>query len=197
MLDDPAKQQTRFVEAQATQHTNQALVLFPGLRDSGQIFGLEVLDVASGEDILLVRDDDGLWYAPAIVDGQSTIPAENVNQQAVEEAVWAIALMSGQQWYEANTANLELFGLVPDPSYRLRFVARDTAGVSYAPVILAIGDANPDHVAYYVWPEQSERIFLVPRLAIDMLFNTLMDTILLTPTPEEMSGEENMTAPVP
>jgi hypothetical protein len=196
MLDDPTAKQALLAEMQAVQESQRMVSLFPELSDLTQVYGLEVLDVASAQDILLMRDDQGLWYAPSINSGTGDIAADSINQQLADDAALSIQLMAARQWYDATPDNFENFGLTPEPAYRVRFIARDTTGTSYAPVILEVGDANPDNVAYYVWPQDDSRIYLIQRPLVDPLLSMLTDNILMTPTPAEPSPDYDM-APAP
>ncbi|NLX09685.1 MAG: DUF4340 domain-containing protein [Chloroflexi bacterium] len=193
MLDDPAEQQALFMQVRATQQNQQLIVIFPELRSSTQIYGIEVLDVATGQDVLLMRDDQGLWYAPEMPDGQAEIPALQIDQPFVESAVLAINLLAAEQQYEFEPDDRSSFGLEP-PAYRIRFVARDSAGVSYAPVILEVGDANPNDTAYYVWPQGGTHLYLIPKPTIDSLLRMLSEPVQALPTPASSALKSEVTA---
>lgn len=188
-LDDPTTQQADSSEP--------VLVLFPELSSSAQIYGIEVQDVAAGKDVLLMRDDQGWWYASSLDASSDVIPAESINQTLIETAAHGIRLMATDQWYEATSENAVVFGLEPQPAYRIRFVARDTAGVSFAPVVLGVGDANPDHVAYYVWPETDQRIYLISSFLVDAVLQLATESIQVTPTLDEPPSSSEAATSVP
>ncbi len=197
MLDDPAARLEEMRAFSATQQASQPLRLFPNLVAPAQISGLEVLDVSAGRGILLVRDAEGLWYAPEIVGVQHFIAAEAISQMTTENAAATIVLLAATQQYPATDTNLELFGLAPAPAYLVRFQARDGAGGTYEG-LLEIGDANPDHMAYYVYVhaqvEADRRIFLIPRQGVDYLLAALNDPTPLAPA-LDASPAETGTAP--
>ena len=200
MLDDPAARLEQMRVFGATQQASQPPRLFPSLRDPAQVTGLEVLDVSAGRGILLVRDAEGLWYAPEIAAIQQPIAAESVNQVVAENAAAAIVLLAATQQYPANAANLALYGLAPAPAYRVRFQARDSAGSVYEG-LFEIGDANPDHMAYYVYVhaqrEADRHIFLIPRQTVDYLMAALTDLILVAPVLDDLPAETETTPSVP
>lgn len=169
MVDEPQAQRVQLPEP-----------LFPELTAAAQINGLEVLDVTSGKGILLVRNDTGMWYAPAISGTQTALAAEKVNQVAVENAAAAVWLMDRRQSYANTLENRQKFGL-ESPQYLIRFQAHDVAGRSYAPVIIEIGNANPDNVAYYVLPQGEANIYLIRKPIVDMLLNLLDSPTSLAP----------------
>lgn len=185
MLDDPTTRQAMFAQVQAAQQSQRVVGLFPELESLDQIYAIQVLDIASGKDVLLMRNEDGAWYAPGLA-------VEDTDQVLAETAAYSIALMAAQQRYDATPENLEIFGFEPQPSYQIQFAARDTAGVSYAPVTLEVGDVNPDNVSYYVWPVDDSRIYLIPKLIMDPLLSVVTESIQITPTPVS-----EVTAPVP
>lgn len=197
MLDDPAEQRALFAQAQATEQSQRAVMLFPELRNPTQIYGIEVLDIAAGKDILLMRGDQGLWYAPETGTGTAMIPAADIQQGMIEDAAFWINLMASEQWFDAVPANKTVFGFDPQPAYRIRFVAYDAESVSYAPVILEVGDANPDNVAYYVWPQTDQRIYLISREIVDPILRLVQEPIQIVPDPEALPAEDEATAPVP
>jgi hypothetical protein len=197
MLDDPADKLARLSQANAMLQAERPLSLFPQVTASAQIEGLEVLDVTGATGLLLVRNEQFLWYAPAIPGGQDEIGAERINQGLAEQAAASLLLMATRQWYDATPSNFEVFGLKPDPRYRFRFWGRDAAGQTYESVILEIGDANPDHVAYYVWPQGDQRIYLIGREVVDLLLNMLTESIQTTATPETTPMDDGVTTPVP
>jgi hypothetical protein len=189
MANDPATHQALVEQVYATQQSQLPIALFPELIDHPeQIDRLEVLDVTTGTVILLMRNEQALWYVP------QGLVAEEINQELVEYAAAFITLMGAQQWYDATSDNFVLFGLQPQPAYLVRFMAHDAAGKSYQPVILEIGDLNPDHVAYYVWPEGDSRIYLIPNTIVDAVLSLV--TQPLTQNDESPAGTET-SVPVP
>jgi hypothetical protein len=197
MLDDPADRQARFQSVNATLQVERGTVLFPDLTTATQVNGIEVLDVTTGTGILLMRDDSGLWYAPAIPDNQVEVPAANINQSLANDAAAALVGMTAPQWYDATSQNLEIFGFQPDPAVRVRFQAVDGSGRLYEPVVLEIGDANPDRVAYYVWLQDTERIYLVHANVVNLLLNMLTESLQIAPETGEAPMEQPVKTPVP
>ena len=187
MLDDPAAKQQEMLDFRDAMAASKPVQLYPGVQ-SEEITGLEVQDVTNLTGLLVMRNDSGLWYAPSIQDIQPATDAEELNQTVAEEAAIAITLLGAEQWYEATQHNLEVFGLSPAPSYRVRFRGQDAEGKIYES-LLHIGDANPDNVAYYVYvPETSDqRIFLVPRQLVDYL----------VAMPNAVNSSDEVGTPVP
>jgi len=185
MLDDPAARQAQLQNYEATQQAQLASFLYPELTHPAQIIGLDVLDVTSGTGRLLMRDESGLWYAPHISGTQDGVAAAEIDQVPVDEAAAALVLMAAEQSFDATPANLELFGLRPEPAYRCRFRATDKTGRLFESLI-EVGDANPDRVAYYVYVDSpdSQRIYLIRKSIVDMLLNMLSASIQITPTPD-------------
>lgn len=200
MLDDPAQRLEQMRAYEATQQASRPTRLFPTLRDPAQITGLEVLDVSAGWGILLVRDAGGLWYAPELAAIQRPIAAESVNQVAAENAAAAIVLLAATQQYPASADSLALYGLAPAPAYRVRFQAQGGAGGVYEG-LFEIGDANPDHMAYYVYVhaqrEADRHIFLIPRQTVDYLMAALTDPTLAAPALGDLPAETDTTPSVP
>ena len=170
--------------------------LFPNIDSPVQIFQMEVLDVTTGRGILLVRDADGLWYAPTVPEIQVEILTSNLDQISVEDAATAIWLMDGSQWYEFNETRRVGFGLTT-PSYLFQFRARETDGRITESVIFEIGDVNPDNVAYYVWPQTDKRIYLIRKPIVDMLLNLLNSPTSIAPAPELTPTGSEGIAPAP
>lgn len=199
MLDDPATKQADMLAFRATLQAERPFVLFPEVTDPAAIDGIEVLDVTTGRGILVMRDTAGVWYAPDIPGVQQGIAAQDINQPVVEDAALAIRLLATPDWYDATTDNLTLFGLKPQPAYRFRFQGHDTAGRTYE-AIVDIGDANPDHVAYYVYvnvaSEQNQRIYLINKQIVDLVLNMLTET-RLTPASDELPADEGTATPLP
>jgi hypothetical protein len=199
MLDDPATRQAEMRAFEATLQALRELVLFPEVTDPSQIVGIEVLDVATGKGILVMRDTAGLWYAPDIADVQQGIAAQEVNQEIVENAAAAIRVLYASEWYDATAENMTRFGLQPAPAYRFRFRGHDAAQQTYEAVV-DIGDANPDNVAYYVYvnvtSEQNQRIYLINKQIVDSVLNMLTET-RLEPTSDEPPAGGGTPTPLP
>jgi hypothetical protein len=199
MLDDPATRQAEMRAFEATLQALRELVLFPEVTDPSQIVGIEVQDVTTGKDILVMRDTAGLWYAPDIADVQQAIAAQEVNQEVVENAAAAIRVLYASEWYDATTGNMTLYGLQPTPAYRFRFRGHDAAQQTYEAVV-DIGDANPDNVAYYVYvnvtSEQNQRIYLINKQIVDSVLNMLTET-RLEPTSDEPPAGGGTPTPLP
>jgi hypothetical protein len=187
MLDDPATRQAEMHAFEATLQALRELVLFPEVTDASQIVGIEVQDVTTGKDILVMRDTAGLWYAPDIPDIQRETAAQEVDQQVVENAAAAIRVLYASEWYDATAENMALYGLQPAPAFRFRFRGHDAAQRTYEAVV-DIGDANPDNVAYYVYVNvtsgQNQRIYLINKQIVDSVLNMLTET-RLEPTSDE------------
>lgn len=200
MLNDPARKQADLLTFRATQQALMERVLFPQFTSSAQINGIGVLDVTTEKGILVVRDSTGLWYAPAITNTQANIPADQVDQSTVEKAAAAILSFSAQQWFDATPENFKIFGLQPEPAYRLRFRASDAQNRVYESV-LDVGDTNPNHVAYYVYVNvasgQNQRIYLIDKQTVDMVLTMLTGSIQATPTLDALPTASEAVTPVP
>lgn len=189
MLDDPTGRHADIEAHQATRAANRPVVLFPNIPAPAAVTGLEVLDVTQGHDILLVRNDTGLWYAPEVPDlNQAEVPAAEINQAVAENAAAAVLLLATQQWFEATPDRLTQFGLAPEPRYRFRFGATNSDGQLIEGRI-NIGHMNPDNVAYYMYIDSAEssRIFLIDSQIVDLILNMLTGLFqpetTLNPTP--------------
>jgi hypothetical protein len=196
MLDDPATHQARLRDFSATREAQQQNILFPQLDDLLQITGIDVLDVTTGTGILMMRDDQNLWYAPEIPDIQPGIPVEYVNQYLVEGAAASFLQMSAEDTFEATPDNLARFGLQPQPQYRARARVRTTPDQTYE-AVLDIGNANPDNMAYYVYARNDQRIFLIRAQTVDLLLNMLTEPVEFVPTPDASPLDSEVTTPVP
>jgi len=200
MLDDPAARQAQMQAFEATQQAQRPTVLFPQVTSSAQITGLEVLDVTAQKGILLMRDPQQMWYAPVIPGIQAGIPAEVLNQAVPEDAAAVIPYLATTQLFDATPDNLERFGLRPTPAYRFRFQGQDASGQTYQAVI-EIGDANPDHVAYYVYVDaesmENQRVFLISTTLVDAILVMLSDSLQVGPTPDAAPMDNGTVTPVP
>ncbi|HEX3051447.1 MAG TPA: hypothetical protein VHP83_12380 [Aggregatilineaceae bacterium] len=179
MQDDPAARQEAF---QAVQQAQQSILLFP---QAEQIYGLNVRDVTSGEDILLLRNAQGLWYAPEI-EGELAATVT----QAADLAASALSQMAALERFEADESNQEQFGFLTRRRYQVGFTVDPQGEYGYR---AWIGDTSPNNVAYYVWPETDQYIYLVPKSIVDPVLNMLPS--LFVPATEEPSLES--TVPVP
>lgn len=198
MLADPAAQlQTLRATATALQES-RAFRLFPTLRSPAQLDGLEVLDVSTRKGILLMRQADGLWYAPEIAGVQAETAAGAINQITVENAAGAAMALAALDQYEVTAENLARFGLTPAPAYRIRFRARDGAGQAYE-ALIEIGNANPDNMAYYGYAhsEAEQHIYLIRKQTVDMILDVLDDSVFLTPVLDESPAEIEAASPAP
>jgi hypothetical protein len=200
MLDDPASKQAEMLSFSATQQAQRENVLFAELQQSPGISGLDVLDVTTGKGILVMRDTAGLWYAPAILNTQTEIPTDQLDQTIIERAATAILLFTAEQRYDATPENLTLFGLQPEPDYRVRFRAQDSTG-QWVESVLDIGDTNPDRVAYYVYvnveSEQDRYIYLINKQTVDIVLTMLTDSFQVIPTLDAQPTASEVATPVP
>ncbi len=198
MLDDPAAQQQSLRATATALQESRAFRLFPSLRDPTQIDGLEVLDVSTGRGILLMRQPDGLWYAPEIAGAQQAVGADAIAQVAVENAAGAAMALAALDQYEATADNLTRYGLAPTPAYRIRFRVRDADGRAYE-ALIEIGNANPDNVAYYGYAhsEGDQHIYLIRKQTVDMILAILDDPVLVAPVLDESPAETQAASPAP
>lgn len=188
MTDDPTTRLALFLEAHATELEQRPVVLFDALKSPTQIYGLEVQ--ATSERTFLLRDEDGQWIIPAAA-GRAPLRAGDIDQARVEEAALALAVMGAVEWYAASPEALETYGVRPAPAYRIRFLARDTAGVAFLPVMLEVGSTNPDDTAYYVWPDSDNRIYLVSQQFVAPALSLLDKAGLLATATAEPSVSAN------
>jgi hypothetical protein len=203
MLDDPAQKQADMLAFGATQQAIAENLLFPAIEQSSQIIGIEVQDVTTGKGILVMRDEAGSWYAPAIAGGQEALAAGQIDQTLVEQAAGAFMLFWAEQYYEITPENLQLFGLEPKPRYRIRFRLHRADGKNYD-AQLDVGNANLNDMAYYVYitavSDQDRRIYLINKQTVDIVLTMLSELILAesaaepAPTANETTEAET---PVP
>jgi len=178
MLDDPS----------VTSSTGASgNVLFPQLSRAEHIDRIEVRNVTEGTGVLLVRSDEGMWYAPQVPHTTDSLPVEAIDQAAVEALALAITRLTAEQRFEATLENLERFGVRPAPAYVLQFAGYDITGRAFESVVFEVGDLNPDKVARYVWPRDGEQVFLV---AIDFL----LESMPVAAQPALISADEPQTA---
>jgi hypothetical protein len=200
MLDDPATRQTQMLNFGATQQAARPVQLFPAITDPAEIMGIEVVNLASGTGQLVMRDEQGRWYAPELPDIQESIAAEELSQAAVESAAIAITLLGAEQTFEATPDNMVLFGLSPTPVFRFRFQGQDASGRTYEATV-DVGNANPDNMAYYVYveavPDTEQCIYLIPKELLDFILDMDTETNLITPTLAVESVESEDVTPVP
>lgn len=197
MLNDPASKQAEMSAFSATQQTLRENVLFSEVQ---QISGIEVLNGTTGKGILVMRDATGLWYAPAITDTQTAVPADQLDQTVAEQAAAAILLFTAEQRYDATSENLTTFGLQPEPDYRIRFRGRDSAD-QWVESVLDIGDTNPDRVAYYVYvnveSDQKRYIYLINKQTVDIVLTMLTDSFQVSPALDALPTASEVATPVP
>lgn len=161
MLDDPSAIDSIDTTARA---------LFPQFNRAEHIDRIEVRNVTEGTGVLLVRNSEGLWYAPQVPQTADGLPAESIDQGVVEALALGITRLTAQQRFEATPERLAQFGVRPAPEYTLQFAGHDISGRAFESVVFEIGDLNPDEVARYVWPRDGEQVFLV---AIDFLLGSM------------------------
>lgn len=198
MLDDPAVRQQEISATATAQQASQPFRLFPILRDSAQIDGLEVLDVSARRGILLVRQADGLWYAPEIAGTQAAVTADTLNQVLIEYAAASATALTAIDRYKTTGDDLTHYGLAPLPVYRIRFRAHDDQGRTYE-ALLDIGNANPDNVAYYGYAqtEAEPHIYLIRKQTVDMILAVLDDSVFVAPVLDESPAEMEAASPAP
>ena len=197
MLDDPEAHQRQLRDFQATQQAAFAHLLFPELRRSAQVVGMEAVDVAAERGLLVMRDEAGLWYAPAIEGVQAEQPPDALDQSALESAAFALTTLWADRWFEVTPAELPRYGLQP-PQYRFRFraqLADDPKELLEA--TLEIGDPNPENVAYYMYistaANENLHVYLIRRQTVDMLLSMLTASFSVTPSDESPMGERSGT----
>jgi len=197
MLDEPATLQDLKAAGHA-QQAGQPFRLFPTLRDPAQIEGLEVLNVSARRGILLMRQEDGRWYAPEIAGIQAAVTADAINQVFAENAATAAMVLAAISQYPATEDDLARYGLAPTPAYRIRFRARDSAGHAYE-ALIDIGNTNPDNVAYYGYAhtEADQHIYLIRKQTVDMILAVLDDPAFVAPVLDESPAETQATSPGP
>lgn len=161
MLDDPSAIGSTDTSASA---------MFPQLSRAEHIDRIEVRNVTEGTGVLLVRSDEGLWYAPQVPQTTSGLPVESIDQAAVEALALGITRLAAEHRFEATPENLVAFGVRPAPEYTLQFAGHDLTGRAFESVLFEIGDLNPDKVARYVWPRDGEQVFLV---VVDFLLESM------------------------
>jgi len=161
MLDDPSAISSTDTSASA---------LFPQLSRAEHIDRIEVRNVTEGTGVLLVRSDEGLWYAPQMPQSTDGLPVESIDQAAVDGLALSITQLAAERQFEATPENLLQFGIRPTPEYTLQFAGHDLTGRPFESVVFEIGDLNPDEVGRYVWPRDGGQVFLV---AIDFLLGSM------------------------
>lgn len=198
MLDDPQTRQNQMLDYNATQQALRPVQLFPEATDPAQIMGIDVLDVTTGKGILVIRNTEGLWYAPVISGTQARLDPTEINQAIVEDAAAAITLLGAEQTYDATPENFRIFGLEPEPSYRFRYRMLDAAGLAYEATV-NVGDANPDNVAYYVYVEVAsvadQRIYLIPKQLVDFILDIQAETLRIAPTASPVESDVVTSVP--
>ncbi len=184
MLDDPT-----------AVHSNQTggVALFPQLSRPEHIERIEVQDVTAGTGFLLVRDTAGVWYAARMAGSDQGAPVL-ANQTATDEVAFRLVRLTARQGFEATPENLVRYGIRPTPAYTLQFTGRDPAGRAFESVVFEVGHANPDQVAYYVWPRDADQVYL---LTLDFLLGLLPGFDQTAQTPPAEPAVVTETPPVP
>lgn len=152
MLDDPSAISSMDASVSA---------LFPQLNRAEHIERIEVWNVTLGTGVLLVRDGEGMWYAAQTPQGTDGLPADAIDQAAVEALALSITRLAAEDRFDATPANLARFGVRPQPEFLLQFAGRDITGRTFESVVFEVGNLNPDGVARYLWPRDGEQVFLV------------------------------------
>ncbi|GEM_PF-1072733 len=193
MLDDPEGRQRAFRAFQETQQAIAARLLFPQIRQSAQVVGMEAVDVGAERGLLVVRNEAGLWYAPPIEDVQQERAPQSLDQSVLESAALALTRLWAERWLEVSPDGLAQYGLQP-PQYRFRFRARladDPKELLEA--TLEIGNLNPENVAYYMYistaAEENLHVYLIRRQTVDMLLSMLTASYSVTPSDESPMGD--------
>ncbi|WP_162910006.1 hypothetical protein [Aggregatilinea lenta] len=190
MLDDPTTKLALFLQANETGLDQAPVVLFQEIKNPAQIYGLDVQDVTQSRRLFLLRDDTTEWTVSQAA-GLDGLAAESaISQQPVELAAYAVGLMTATEWYDATPDALTIYGLAPQPSYRIGLAARDTAGVTFLPVILEVGDSNPDLTAHYIWPQGDSRIYLIPDEILEPVLSLVTNAEQLTILPDGASTSD-------
>jgi|SRR5690606_14447834 hypothetical protein len=185
MLEDPS----------AIDNLNAAAsVLFPQLSRAEHIERIEVRNVTQGTGVLLVRDGEGMWYAAQMPQFDDGLPADAIDQAAVEALALSITRLAAVDRFDATPDNLARFGVRPQPEYELQFAGRDITGRAFESVVFEVGDRNPDQVARYVWPRDSEQVFLVE---VDFLLEQLSGTAPSAVNSADETPTATVSAPVP
>lgn len=196
MLDDPTTKLALFLQANETGLDQAPVVLFQEIEGPAQIYGLDIQDATQSRRLFVLRDDTGQWKVSQVAGIPELETGSTPNQQPVELAAYAVGLMAATEWYDATPETLALYGLEPEPGYRIGLAARDTAGVTFLPVILEVGDSNPDLTAHYIWPQGDSRIYLIPDEILEPVLSLVTDSEQLTALPEETApGDPLETVP--
>ena len=184
MLDDPT-----------AAHSDQpgVVALFPQLSRAEHIERIEVQDVTAGTGLLLVRDAAGVWYAARMAGSDPVVPVL-ADQVAADAAAFRLARLTARQGFEATPENLVRYGIRPAPAYTLQFAGHDPTGRAFESVVFEVGHANPDQVAYYVWPRDADQVYL---LTIDFLLGLLPGFDQAAQTPPAEPAVVTETPPVP
>ncbi len=192
MLDDPQARQRALRNFQATQQAALARLLFPEVRRSAQVVGMEAVDVAAELGLLVMRNAEGLWYAPPIAEVQTEQPPEALDQGALESAAFALTTLWAERWFTAEPDALAQYGLQP-PRYRFRFRAQLADDPNrFLEATLEIGNLNPENVAYYMYistaASENLHVYLIRRQTVDMLLSMLTASYSVTPSDESPMG---------
>ena len=190
MLDDPTTKLALFLQANETGLDQVPVVLFQEIESPAQIYGLDIQDVRQSRRIFVLRDDTGQWRVSQAGGIPDVEPGSALNQQPVELAAYAAGLMTATEWYDATPDALALYGLEPQPGYRIGLAARDTDGVTFLPVILEVGDSNPDLTAHYIWPQGDRRIYLIPDEILEPVLSLVTRPEQLTALPDASSTSD-------
>ncbi len=192
MLDDPEAHQRQLRDFQSTQQAVMARLLFPEVRRSAQVVGMDAVDVAAERGLLVMRSETGLWFAPEIADLQQARAPETLDQGALESAAAALSMLYADRELEAAPEELAQYGLQP-PRYRFRFraqLASDPKQLLEA--TLEIGNLNPENVAYYMYistaADENPHIYLIRRQTVDMLLSMLTASYSVNPSDESPMG---------
>ncbi len=197
MLDDPTTKLALFLQANETGLDQAPVVLFQEIQSPAQIYMLDVRDIGQSARLLVARDEAAQWQVSQSAGLPGLETGSMINQQPVELAAYAVGLMTATQWYDATSDALTRYGLNPEPSFLIGLAAQDTTGVTFLPVILEVGDSNPDLTAHYVWPQGDNRIYLIPDEILEPVLSLVTNAEQLTALPDETSTSDPSEAAVP
>ena len=145
---------------EATFEAGSLLRIFPDLRVL-DIQAIRLEDLDSGQELTLVRDNDGTWTAPDLEGTLDETAATNIARTLV-------LLPYARSINILPDTEFETYGLAPTP--RLMFQILKADGSSH---IIAIGSLLDTEAAYYTLVDERDEIFETERGAVDFLKNLI------------------------
>ncbi|GAB4437908.1 MAG: hypothetical protein Kow00120_05340 [Anaerolineae bacterium] len=159
--------------------------VFTGL-DPAEVQLVRVARVEDGVATIIERNDADQWVISSTIYYREAPAEDGTMQELLTDQVAAaqiaryLTTMSTRAGFAVarDSADLEAYGLAPEPKYLVRFVMKD--GTEH---VLEVGGTNPQNNAYYVAVRGAPEIRLALKSAVDGLIRIIEEPPYLAETP--------------